>query len=248
MRALILAAGVGRRLMPLTADRPKALVEVAGVPLIERILKACADAGASEAVIVTGYLRERLERWLEVSELPLPVRTVWNAEHATINNAHSLFVARELLDGDDFIKLDGDLLLSPALLVRLIRATSRTAALVDAKAHLDPEAMKAVLRADGSIAAFGKWLSVAEASGESIGVERIANEDAPALFEAIDEVVHREGNHAAYYEDVYHRLIARGGWRMDALDTAGLPWTEIDDAVDLTRASQVADAIAEARA
>jgi len=248
MRALILAAGVGSRLMPLTADRPKALVEVAGVPLIARILKACADAGAREAVIVTGYLRERLEGWLDANALPLPVRTVWNAEHATINNAHSLFVARELLADDDFVKLDGDLLLSPALLVRLMRAAPRTAALVDAKAALDPEAMKAVIRPDGSIAAFGKWLTVAEASGESIGVERIATEDAPSLFEAIEEVVHREGNHGAYYEDVYHRLLVRGGWRMVALDTAGLPWTEIDDAADLARASLVAEAIAESRA
>jgi choline kinase len=247
MRALILAAGVGSRLMPLTADRPKALVEVAGVPLIARILKACADAGADEAVVVTGYLRERLERWLDTTALPLPVRTVWNAEHATINNAHSLFVAREALEGDDFVKLDGDLLLSPALLVRLMTGASRTAALVDAKAELDPEAMKAVIREDGSIAAFGKWLSLDEASGESIGVERIAREDAGALFEAIGEVVHREGNHAAYYEDVYHRLLTRGSWRMTALDTGGLPWTEIDDAADLERASAVAEAIAGAR-
>ncbi|MBM4359898.1 MAG: phosphocholine cytidylyltransferase family protein [Deltaproteobacteria bacterium] len=247
MRALILAAGVGSRLMPLTADRPKALIEVASVPLVARILKACADAGADEAVLVTGYLRERLEAWLARADLPLPVRTVWNAEYATINNAHSLYVARDALADDDFVKLDGDLLLSPALLVRLMTGSGRTAALVDAKAELDPEAMKAVIRPDGSIGAFGKWLSVAEASGESIGVERIAKEDAPELFEAIAEVVHREGNHAAYYEDVYHRLLTRGSWRMTAIDTGGLPWTEIDDANDLARADGIAEAIAGAR-
>lgn len=248
MRALILAAGVGSRLMPLTADRPKALVEVAGVPLLARILKACAAAGADEAVVVTGYLHERIDAWLESVAPPLPVRTVWNAEHATINNAHSLLVARDALAGDDFVKLDGDLLLSPALLVRLISANAPTVALVDTKAELDPEAMKAVVRPDGSIAAFGKWLSVEEASGESIGVERIAKEDASALFEATAEVVHREGNHAAYYEDVYHRLLATGSWHMAALETGGLPWTEIDDAADLARASVVADSIGEALA
>jgi len=247
MRALILAAGVGSRLMPLTADRPKALIEVAGVPLLGRILAACASAGAREAVVVTGYLNGSIEAWLEATALPLPVRTVFNAEHATINNAHSLFVARDALDGDDFIKLDGDLLLSPALLRRLMQAPWATAALVDARADLDPEAMKAIVRPDGSIAAFGKWLPVADASGESIGVERIGREDAPRLFEATEQLVHREGVHSAYYEDVYHRLL-QAGFRMGALDTGGLPWTEIDDAVDLERAHGVAERIAESRA
>lgn len=247
MRALILAAGVGSRLMPLTADRPKALVLVAGVALLERMLAACAKAGADEAVVVTGYLDKKLDAWLEATPLPLPVRTVFNPEHATINNAHSLWVARAALAGDDFVKLDGDLLLSPALLTRLIDAPWPTAALVDARAHLDAEAMKAVVRPDGTIGAFGKWLTVAESTGESIGVERIGRADAAALFDAIEEVVHREGNHSAYYEDVYHRLIQRG-WQMGSLDTGGLPWTEIDDAVDLERAHGVAERIAEARA
>ena len=107
--------------------------------------------------------------------------------------------------------------------------------------------MKAVVRPDGTIGAFGKWLTVAESTGESIGVERIGRADAAALFDAIEEVVHREGNHSAYYEDVYHRLIQRG-WQMGSLDTGGLPWTEIDDAVDLERAHGVAERIAEARA
>lgn len=240
--------------MPLTADRPKALVEVAGAPLIERLLAACAAAGAREAVVVTGYLRERLEAWLDHASLPLAVRTVHNAEYATINNAHSLFVARDALAGEDFIKLDGDLLLSPALLSRLDAAglgrdgASLSAALVDVRAELDPEAMKAIVRANGTIAALGKWLGVAEATGESIGVERIAASDAACLFQTIETVVHREGNHAAYYEDVYHRMISEGAFTMNGIDTGGLPWTEIDDALDLERAHGVADTIAEARA
>jgi choline kinase len=242
MRALILAAGVGSRLMPLTADRPKALVEVAGVPVLERLLRACATV-ASEAVVVTGYMRERIDSWLERAELPLVVRTVFNAEHATINNAHSLWVARDALAGDDFVKLDGDLLLSPGLLARLCSAPWRSATLIDRGAALDDEAMKAELREDGSVARFGKWLSVADSHGESIGVERIAREDGPRLFEAIEEVVHRERVHTAYYEDVYHRLI-QTGWVIGSIDTGDLPWTEIDDAADLERAQEVAKTLA----
>ena len=244
---MILAAGIGSRLMPLTADRPKALVSVAGRPLLLRLLEACASAGADEAVVVTGYLAKKLDSWIDTASLPLPVRTVYNPEHATINNAHSLWVARHALAGDDFIKLDGDLLISPGLLTRLIEAPSSTAAIVDMRGVLDPEAMKARLDPNGTIRAFGKWLPIAEASAESIGVERIGIANAPRLFDAIERIVHQEGNHSAYYEDVYHQLI-QSDWQMGSVDTGGLPWTEIDNVADLERAHSVAEKIAESGA
>ncbi|MSP26114.1 MAG: phosphocholine cytidylyltransferase family protein [Myxococcales bacterium] len=257
MRALILAAGMGSRLLPLTAEVPKVLVELAGKSLLERMLARLYEAGASEAVVVTGYRRDAIECWLERANLPLPVRTVHNEDYERLNNAHSVFVARDALAGTEFVKLDGDLLLPAGLLERLLACPHPSAALIDTSEAPDAEAMKASLRADGTISGFGKWLpaigqsadsaighSCPEASdlrlAESIGIERIAAADSAHLFAAIERIVHREGRLDAYYEDAYHRMILEG-FVMGSVDTDGAAWTEIDDARDLARARMLVE-------
>ncbi len=235
--ALILAAGVGSRLRPLTDHMPKALVEVAAVPLLQRLLEGCARAGLSRAVVVTGYKHDLLARWLDDCDSGISTTAVFNADYATINNAHSVLVAREALAGAGFVKLDGDLLLPGfELLERLLAQPSASAALIDTSAQLDEEAMKAKLDASSRVLALGKWISLDEAAGESIGVEKIAAGDAELLFNTIELLVHDQKQHDAYYEDAYHHMIEQHGWTLGGCDTSGSIWAEIDDHADLERA------------
>ncbi len=234
-KALVLAAGTGSRLRPLTADRPKALVEVAGATVLERLLDVCAAVGIAEAVVVVGHGASALERWLGEHPHPVAVAAVHNEQYASINNAHSVLVARQALDGADFIKLDGDLLLDSGIVGRLLASAWPSAAVIERRGELDAEAMKARVDETGRVTALGKWLEPAEGAGESIGVEKIAAADADRLFEAIERVVHRQGRHEAYYEDVYHVLLGEG-WTLGACDTAGLWWAEIDTPQDLAAA------------
>jgi choline kinase len=237
--ALILAAGMGSRLMPLTAERPKVLVELAGRTLLDRLIDSCKAASMTRAVVVTGYRRDSMRKWLDAGSASLPVTPVHNAEYETINNAHSLWVARDALLGSDFVKLDGDLLLDPAVRTGLLACPWRSAAAIDTTGELDAEAMKATLEAtaDGArVTALGKWIDIDDGDGESIGIEKIAADDAPALFDAIERVVHREGRHDAYYEDVYHQMIA-GGWQLGGYPIGEARWTEIDNHEDLQRAT-----------
>ena len=233
--ALILAAGFGSRLMPLTAERPKALVDVAGRPLLAHLVDACATAGCDDAIIVTGYKHEVVDTWLADHPLPIPTRTVLNEAFDRYGNAWSVFVAAEALAGRDFIKLDGDLVLDPAILRPLVQATTSMCS-VDRGAEIDAEAMKVTIE-DGHITAFGKWLDLASAHAESIGVERIAASDAPAVFEAIEALV-TTTSPDAYYEDAYHQLVSKG-WILRAHDIGDARWSEIDDATDLRRAEEL---------
>jgi choline kinase len=243
VKGLILAAGMGTRLLPLTADRPKPLVHVGDVTLLGRLIDQCASIGLDEVIVVTGYKHEFVVAWLEAHPTPVPVQTVYNESYDSLNNAHSVLVARNALEGAGFVKFDGDLVMDTGLLERLVASSWRTAAVVDTGEEVDAEAMKVILKEDGSIAAFGKWLSLDKSSGESIGVEKLAAEDTPPFFDAIEEIVHSQGRSDAYYEDVYHAILG-DTWSMGAVQTDGLRWSEVDTVQDLEAARSWVDQVA----
>lgn len=221
--------------MPLTKDRPKALVEVNGQPLLAGLINACHTAGLDDIVVVTGCLHEVIEGWLTANEQPLPVRTVFNDAFDRLGNAWSVAVARGALEGRDFVKLDGDLVLDAVILSGLL-AHPGSAVAIDTRADLDEEAMKATAE-HGRVTGFGKWIAAADACGESIGVEKITGDDAAAVFDGLERIVDTSPN--AYYEDAYHQLIGDGGLHMAVHDIETARWTEIDCAADLDRARRM---------
>lgn len=238
LKAVILAAGYGSRLRPVTDDRPKALIELAdGVTILERLAEQCAAVGCRELVLVTGYCAQTVEGWLERTSLALPAVSVFNPDYATMGNAQSLFVAREQVAGESFLKFDGDLLLHDGILPRLMAAAQgRSMILLDDAATLCDEDMKAdVEAASGRVTALGKWLDNETASGISIGIEHIAAGDADVVFDAIERMVHDEGEAGGYYEDAYHRVLG-SGLELGSVSTGGLPWLEIDTPEELAQA------------
>jgi choline kinase len=233
--AVILAAGVGSRLREKTHDKPKALVEVSGKTILGRAVEALSSHGVRKIVIATGYREEALHRALEGSPIEIVYRR--NPRYETTQNAVSLALCRDALDGSSFFKLDGDVLFDGAILERLDASSGLLSVAVDRGVALDPEAMKVKVGSDGYIAAFGKGILVDDASGESIGLERVSAEASTPLFDALD-AANRAGETDLYYEDVYSRLIEKG-LVASMVDVAGDRWCEVDDMEDLARAERL---------
>ncbi len=233
MKAVILAAGVGSRLRPLTDTTPKGLVPVAGKPMMEYALDAFGAAGIQEVVVVTGHLDGQVRRFCDRS--PVACTVVHNERYDTANNYFSLLVAQDALGGEAFVKVDSDLVFLPPVLDRVLAAEGDLCIATDRGVSLGDEEMKIRLDGSGRITGVSKLLDPAVCAGESIGMELVSAEVFPALFDEL-RAMDAEGFVDGYYEDAYHRLAERGQADIRPVDVAGLPWSEIDDARDLEAA------------
>jgi len=231
-QAVILAAGSGRRLRPLTDDRPKCLVPIAGTTLLDRLLGQLVRAGIERVVIVTGYMAARLAQHLAENPPPLDMTLVENERYLSTENSASLLCARAALGERGFVLCDGDVVLRDGPIDDLVAADG-SALLVDPHVKLAREEMKIAVR-DGRIVALSKELEPHAADGESIGIQKVEDAATPALWAELEAMMQR-GRQGGYYEEAFQGLIDRGHvFRpvVMAQDSA----MEIDDLDDLARA------------
>jgi choline kinase len=229
--AVLLCAGSGTRLRPLTCDRPKALVDVGGETMLARAMRQLAFAGITDFIVATGYRAESVREALR--GFAGNVTFCHNPIFDRTQNSVSLHLCASAVRGRAFFKLDGDLLFHADVIERLRTPNAALVAAVERSANLGEEEMK--VQALGSrILAFGKQLDPRSCSGESIGIEHVGPGAVEPLF-ALLAKASNDGETGLYYEDVYGRLIGAG---LDAAmaDVTDLPWIEIDTPTDLERA------------
>ena len=236
--AVILVAGVGSRLRPITDDRPKALVDLGGETILARAVRLLVSYGVRKIVLATGYREDAVRA--AMAGAPVAVEYCRNPEFDRTQNSVSLALCREALGNDAFFKLDGDVVFQRQVLERLDASAAELAVAVDAGRMLDAEAMKVTLSQPDAttIAAFGKGIALSQSAGESIGIERVDRRASGPLFAALSDAI-AQGETGLYYEDVYSRLIAAGRLQAEAVGVADLPWTEVDDFSDLERAREL---------
>ena len=237
MIAVILAAGTSSRLYPLTADIPKALLEVAGRTILERMIDALADAQVERAVIVTGYRADRIAGHLTKGRYRIPVETVVNAAFAETNNAASLAVARPATRGDAFLLCDGDVVFSANPFPQLVAAVDDSSIVVDRTAVLDDEAMKVAVNREQRVTRLSKQLDARSSAGESIGIQKVGGAALESLWTVLEGILATRAA-TAYYEDAFQVLIDRGV-PFGVTSIKGGTWREVDDAADLDAARRM---------
>ncbi|HEU4963295.1 MAG TPA: phosphocholine cytidylyltransferase family protein [Bacilli bacterium] len=237
MKLVILVAGVGSRLRPLTDEKPKCLVEVNGETILGRLLDQAADTGAfDEVVLLTGYRQEQIKDYADawMASHALPVRLVYNERYDETNNGYTLLCGREFLR-DGFVLTDGDLLLDGEIL-RRVATHEQSHLAVDRQMKLDEEAMKFVLDAQGNVTELSKEISVERGLGESIGLCKVTAADAGRVIDHLARLV-ENGEENEYYERAFQEMI-REGWKLEVVDVGDLRWVEVDDHNDLARAEE----------
>lgn len=248
MRLTVLAAGVGSRLWPVTAHRPKCLVEVGRQAIVDRLLAQAETTGRfGEVVLVTGFRRQVLEEyaasWNRAHRLP--VRCVHNAAYGGTNTLVSAALGVEGAGGECVV-VDGDLVLDPEIVDR-VALCSASALVVDTSRPLDAEAVKCRVDDEGHLCAVSKDVAPTMAQAESIGMCYLEERDVD-WFSTVAAALIDRGRVRDYYEAAFEAMLA-DGWQPVLIDAAGHGWEEVDDHEDLRRAvALVTDGASSARA
>ncbi len=231
MKAVILLAGMGSRLAELTASTPKSLLPIGGSNTLEHMIRKLTKHDVRSIVIVCGHLQAAIEQYLSQAFPLVEITILRNPDYRTTNTGYSLLLAREQLEGETFIKLDGDVIFDEEILARLVAAGDGWSYACVDRTAVDEEVIKVQCDAEGNISRIGNDAPVTSAAGESIGVERIDERSCATLFTTLEAMMEDPANHERYYEVAYDAIV-QAGEPFKALDITGLRWVEIDTLED----------------
>ena len=238
MKAVILAAGVGSRIRPLTDNCPKSLLKVGGHTILEMMISHIRECGITDIVFVLGYLQEQIKDYVAQNFPELNAHFITNEQYATTNTGFSLMLARDLVAGSSFIKFDADVVFDKTILRQLISCDHDNALCIDKNIQLDAEEIKVIIRENNRVVKASKTVNPKEAIGESIGIEKISADTAIQLFAELEIMMQDTQNHQEYYEAAYERLIEKDV-PFYALDISDLKWIEIDTQEDFISAEKI---------
>ena len=237
---MVLAAGVGSRLHPLTLDRPKAMVPMLGEPVLHRIIRQLAEAGVEQVTVVVGYMADYVRAHTGHRRAGIEVRYVEAPQYAATGTAVSLLEAERYLDTDSLV-VEADVLFDHGLLVSLLSQFALRD--VAAVAPFRPPMSGTVVTLETSqprVASFTRAVAAGEMPGsyKTVNLYRFgARTLRECLVPMLKSLTAR--NPGAYLEDVLAELVTTRRLELFAVDCSDQTWFEVDDAADLAHARRL---------
>lgn len=235
MKSVILAAGVSRRLYPLTYEMPKCLMKVGDKAILDRQLKTLQSSNISEVIIVVGYYRELIVDYVKSHYNDLNVKFVINHHYFETNTAYSLRLCNDFINNEPFILMNADVLYPKEVLTRVIDSNYNTVLAVDIK-PCGREEVKVVEGEGNRIVAIGKELIEDNSLGEFIGVAKFSKNISSKFMNSLDRLISSGGN-SDYFEAAIHPLMSEHDIYYE--DISDLPCIEIDFVEDLEKAQKL---------
>jgi choline kinase len=236
---LVLAAGIGKRLAPLTDDRPKGLIELGGRSLLARLLDGLQAAGVRETALVVGYREAMIRAHLGPAHRSMPLRYLTNPLY-TRGPLLSLWTGRGEFERDDVVLADGDVLFAPALLEQVVRAPAPNAFLGEPD-FVDTGEEQILYALEDRVAALRRGVmgpppaTAFATRSEWVGFVKVGRAAGGELAATLDAFV-GQGRTEGDYEAALDALLPRHAFTV--CPTRGLPWVEIDFAQDLEAAER----------
>ncbi len=229
--ALLLAAGTGSRLRPLTLDAPKCLTEVGGEPILGRLVDNLRLQGIKRLVVVTGYLDDCIRDFLDVNAPDLQVDYVFNPVYSTTNNIYSLWLAREVID-EPFVLIESDLVFEDSMLESML--VPDRIAISNILPWMNGTVVE--LNSQQGIAAFHVSHDVNdELRYKTVNIYSFSSQSWQKVIKQLDRhIADKRVNE--YYETVFAEMVADGSLELQSVFFDENKWYEIDCMKDLHQA------------
>ena len=235
MQAIILAAGISKRLRPLTNSTPKCLLKIGEKTILEMTIDNILQNSINEFIMVTGY-RENMIREFIGNRFPdLHIKYLTNPDYENNNNSYSLWMTKDYIKGD-CILLDSDILFDYRIISKLLVSEQKNCLAINCSHKLGEEEIKVIVDSTNKILHIGKNPDPMKSKGESIGIERFSNDFFKKLGEVLDRKIVKEQNVNEFYEVSFQELIEKGNG-IFAVDVSEYKSMEIDTPADLDRAA-----------
>jgi len=235
-KALILAAGMGTRLAPLTNDRPKSLVPVNGKPILMKQIENLYENGITDITIVSGYKADVLKS--AVLEVFPEIQFVESVDYASTNNMYSAYLGiREMFpEGamQPFLMMNADVFYDSSVVRELVSCPSENAIVVDLGRYIE-ESMKVIDR-DGRLVLISKQIDRKDALGCSIDVYKFSQDGAEAFYGQCRYYIEEKKEWKLWSEAALNDVLEKVVFR--ACPLAGR-WLEIDNHEDLAAAERL---------
>lgn len=227
VKAIILSAGIGKRLKPITDEIPKSLIKINEKTILEHQLEKLKDFGITDKdiIIITGY-KAKLIRKVAGEE----IKYIHNFYFQTTNSLYSLWLARKEDLENGFILLNSDIIFHKDVLNKLLSKEGNAIA-VDFKKKLQDGQMNVIVENKENVIKISKKIKATDASGESVQIIKFDNAGTKIIFKRADEAI-KAGHKNEFPTFIFKYIIRDLG--LFAVDIDNLPWFEIDDFKDLT--------------
>lgn len=233
MKAVILAAGLGSRLRPITNEVPKCMVPVNGIRIIDKQISNLVKNGIKDIYVVDGYKAEVLGEHLR-KNYPF-VHIVSNPRYAETNNMYSLYLTKDFVEGEEFLLMNADVYYDTNIVTGMLEGENKSKIACDKSQFLD-ESMKITLGEDGKINHISKKISEAEHYAVSIDVYRISSEDSKVLFKEVTDTILVKKDENSWTEVALDHIFNRTSFYPYVFSGR---WFEIDNHDDLHKAEEI---------
>ena len=238
VKAIILSAGQGRRLLPLTENSPKCLLPVADKPVLAWQIDALFTAGVDEIIIVAGFQVGQIEALLEAHYANHDnIKIVFNPFYEVADNLASCWLARDAMDGD-FLLLNGDTVIEPALVSQVLNSPAAPITLrVDFKKSYDADDMKVQLNSDGWVKQVSKIVPPDQIDAESIGLIYFRGKGTTYFSQALEAALRHPAELKSWYLSIIDKLADQH--LVNSCSVSDYRWCEIDFIEDLAKAGML---------
>ncbi len=233
--ALLLAAGIGSRLYPLSKNVPKCLTKVNGVSILERLVANLGQHGFKRLVVVTGYLEKCIKDFLGTQIGDITIDYVFSPLYKTTNNIYSLWMAREIIN-EPFLLLESDLVFDGSLLKSMLYYNR----IAVAKMQSWMDGTYVTINQSQQVKAFFKdnEANTTVDSYKTVNIYCISLSSWRRIVKRIDQHI-SDGKTNDYYEIIFTEMIADGSLSFDMVSFDSKPWYEIDTIEDLAKAEKL---------